>query len=164
MKCPHGSMTPELCGICFRLKQVRELDEPMLPKPVPVVMQPHRDITARRHKGNQFSVGANPTAQKKSDDMETIYQGFIARGEEGAVREDVYLSLGFDSNTGSARCSDLKHAGRIVPVWNPDGSHKKGRTKGGHGSPAGIMCADIYGKRRPIQTASSFLDAMAERE
>jgi hypothetical protein len=112
-----------------------------------IPFEPHEDITASHHHGNQFSKASNPTRKKKSGDMEKIYQEYIRRGPSGAIREDVYLSLGFSSQTGSARCSDLAKDGRILPVYAANGKRLRGRTL--TNSPAGIECADIYAKARP---------------
>lgn len=99
-------------------------------------MEPHKDITANRHGGNQFSAEANPDESAKSRDMRLIYDAFVQVGAGGAIAEDVYLNLGLLPQTGSARCSDLKRLGKLV------GTGRRGRT--GTGSPAEILVADIY--------------------
>jgi hypothetical protein len=41
-------------------------------------------------------------------DMEAIYQEFVKRGPAGAIHEEVYLSLGYTVQTGSA----------AAPIWH----------------------------------------------
>ena len=114
-------------------------------KPAQRVMEPHYDITESHHGGNAFSTASNPEREKKARDMQCLYDEYVRRGPAGAIREDVYLSLGYTVQTGSARCSDLARNSRIVAVLDDRGKRKYGRTR--TDSPAGIECADIYARQ-----------------
>ncbi|MGC2831925.1 MAG: hypothetical protein WB994_19965 [Candidatus Acidiferrum sp.] len=129
-------------------------------------MRPARNRSEAHH-GNEFSDEANPDTSVKARDMRVIYEEFVRLDARGSVRDAAYLNVGFtnETSTGDARCSDLARIGKIVKVWNPDGTHKRGTTAAGNS--AGVWCADIYGKPRPIRpakTASSAVDAQDTRE
>ncbi len=102
----------------------------------------HADVTRKRHRGNRFSDAANPLDSAKSKDMAAIHGEFVKRGPSGAISEDVYLALGYPPQTGSARCSDLKRQGKLVPLKDKYGKAMKGKTK--TGSAAAILVADIF--------------------
>src|SRR5216683_5740177 len=91
--------------------------------------RPHTDITAGKHRGNGHSAAANPPDSAKAHDMRKIYEAFCAAGSGGSIAEDIYLPLGFLPQTGSARCSDLKRQGKLVPALDAYGKRRSGTTK-----------------------------------
>ncbi len=102
----------------------------------------HADITQKRHRGNGFSNAANPVDSAKSKDMAAIYQAFVERGPAGDISENVYLALGYPPQTGSARCSDLKRQGKLVPLKDKYGKAMRGETRTRNA--AAILVADIF--------------------
>lgn len=90
-------------------------------------MFPMKDICINRHRGNAFSVAANPSAESKSRDRLKIL--LFLRDNGGHTAEEVEKSLLMGRSTVSARMSELKANGQIYCT---------GRRNTSTGSTAGV--------------------------
>lgn len=79
------------------------------PKPEP---KPEPDICRNKHGGNPESEDANLHTDKERDELRVIE--FLA-ATEGSTQDKVSEQLGMPSQTCSARCSDLKKKGILIP-------------------------------------------------
>jgi len=73
--------------------------------------------------------------------MAAIYGEFVKRERPGPSAK-MYLALGYPPQTGSARCSDLKRSGKLVPLKDKYGKTMKGETRTVNA--AAILVADIF--------------------
>lgn len=117
------------CDGCEKAKREYWIKWTLDPLPAP-------DITAKKHGGNKFSEKANPRSSKKLDDINKLYQWWTERGAAGAIAEEGYQACGLLTQTGSARCSDMKKTGLLVDTG------RVGKTQ--TGSPAAVLVADTY--------------------
>jgi hypothetical protein len=84
------------------------------------------DITANRHRGDEFSVLANENAENsKSKDRARIH-AFVNGQPQGATCEEIEAGLRMAHQTASARCSEMRRDGSLQ--W--DGQSKR-RTSSG---------------------------------
>jgi hypothetical protein len=75
------------------------------------------DICARRHRGNAESRDANKIAQRsKSECRGLLYAWFQAQGLAGGTCHEASVSTGIRYTTCSARISELKAEGFLVPT------------------------------------------------
>jgi hypothetical protein len=72
------------------------------------------DICARKHKGNQESVAANPPSSHKARDRQRIYELALLRGDSGLTLKEVVSTLGIQIQSASARISELKADRQLV--------------------------------------------------
>ena len=94
------------------------------------------DICANNHGGDPCSVAANPSHWRKAIDCERVYEEAVRRGKQGAISQELYNACGLSENTGAARCSDLKAAGRLIRT------SRRGITTSG--KKACVLVADIH--------------------
>lgn len=76
-------------------------------------LQPHRDITERKHQGDECSAAANPTTDQKRRDHGKILDA-VRQAPDGLTTQEVTKKTGLSYQTASARVSELVKAGRLV--------------------------------------------------
>lgn len=75
------------------------------------------DICWRFHGGNSESIAASAVARRKADALRRIiFQFVLERAEKGATCYEIEIGLGIRHATASARCSELKRDGRLIPT------------------------------------------------
>lgn len=75
------------------------------------------DICERRHRGNPESTAANErVSSHKADLRDRILAWFDARGARGATCEQASIAMSIRYSTMSARISELRAAGKLVPT------------------------------------------------
>jgi predicted ArsR family transcriptional regulator len=96
------------------------------------------DICRNYHGGEEFSVEANESvAPSKAIQRQRILRHLARVGN--ATSDETEEALGMLHQTASARFSELKRDGWIVPVLNADGKHVSRLTR--HGRAAGVYRA-----------------------
>lgn len=75
------------------------------------------DICARKHGGNLESTAANErVSSHKADLRDRILAWFWERGDHGATCEQASIAMSIRYSTMSARISELRAAGKLVPT------------------------------------------------
>ena len=73
------------------------------------------DICAGRHRGNPESEAAHERIRGRKAALCTDIVGFV-RGRGGATCYEIEIGIGLSHQTCSARCSELKRSGQLVPT------------------------------------------------
>lgn len=68
----------------------------------------NEDVTANYHRGDELSMAANPSAERKRRDRVRILAHLRQRGDQGATCEEIEHALGMSHQTASARISELR--------------------------------------------------------
>lgn len=75
------------------------------------------DVTAGFHGGNPESVAANESIEDHKPTIRRRIAGYVhARGPVGATVDEIEIALGYSHQTASARVTELKQLGSLVPT------------------------------------------------
>lgn len=72
------------------------------------------DICQNRHKGNAYSVAANPTSLQKDEIRATVMQFAIGQGARGITADEVAAAWDCSPNHVAPRITELKAKGHLV--------------------------------------------------
>lgn len=74
------------------------------------------DICENRHGGDEFSKKANKSVASKKEKQRQAILAVMKKHPEGMTAEECEAALGFHRSSCSARMSELKKAGFLIPL------------------------------------------------